>query len=179
MLTGCSNLQTRTSSIVASTAGGEVDLEPLEDAAIEELSIVETPVVERNTSPTARSIRIAAGSLTPYGGRLLNDEAMSYMHTSSTTLEEECGAAIRRQRDRDAARLSLDVGELRLQINSDRSRFRIILDGRDREINRLLELNTELSRDANEFPWDALLTGVGAGALGLVIGFVAGTLYNP
>ena len=179
LLTGCNNLQSRTSSIAASTSGGEVDLSPLEETPLEELSLVETPTVERNTSPTARSIRIAAGTLTPYGGRLLNDEAMSYMHTASTTLEDECGAAIRRQRDRDAARLSLDVGELRLQINSDRDRFRIILDGRDREISRLLALNTELSRDANSFPWDAVLAGVGAGALGLVIGFVTGTLYNP
>lgn len=179
LLTGCNGQTPSTTSSAPPSSGGEDITAPIEDAAIEELPLVETPTVERNTSATARSVRILAGAAAPFAGRLLNDEAMSYMHTASVSLEEECTAAIRRQRDRDAARLTLDVGELRLQINSDRDRFRIILDGRDREIRRLLELNTELSHTANEFPWEAVLSGVGAGALGLVIGFVAGALYTP
>lgn len=179
MLVGCNGKNTSTLRTASRTAGGEDLLSHVEDAEIEELSLVETPTVERNTSPTARSIRIAVGTATPYGGRLLNDEAVSYLHNASVSLELECSAAIRRQRDRDAARLSLDVGELRLQINSDRDRFRVILEGRDREISRLLDLNEDLTRDTNAFPWEAVLTGIGTGALGLVLGFISGALYNP
>lgn len=182
LLTGCNGGSTSTSSLASPesvSSGGEITTAPEESSAAEELPLVETPTVERNTSTTARSVRIISGSPAPFSGRLLNDEAMSYIHAASVSLEEACTAAIRRQRDRDAARLTLDVGELRLQLNADRERARIILEGRDREIARLLELNETLTNEINAFPWESVLVGVGSGALGLVLGFVAGALYSP
>jgi hypothetical protein len=178
LLYGCNN-QRVAAPTTDETTGGESDFAPLEESAIEALSLVETPTVTPNVSPDALGTRFAAGAVTTYSGRLLNDQALSYLFDESTSYERECGLAINRQRDLDAARLALDVGELRLQINSDRERFRIILGGRDTEIERLLTINEELVSDANEFPWDTVLVGVGSGALGLILGFVAGALYSP
>lgn len=181
LLIGCNNPQSQNTieTPPAATSGGEDEFGPIEDTALEELPLVATPTVERNTSPTARSVRISVGEAAPFSGSLLADEARSYLYTSSTSLESECTAAILRQRDRDAARLSLNVGELRLQMSSDRERFRVILEGRDREISRLLELNAAITRESDSFPWETLLIGVGAAALGIVIGFVSGVVYSP
>lgn len=179
LLVGC-NRTPPVSPEANSTSGGEESLlAPLVEEALTELPLVEAPTVERNTSTTARRYRVTLGMPAPASGLLLNDEAEAYVFAESEAFEARCRVAITSQRDRDAVRLSLEVGELRLQMNSDRERFRIILDGRDREIQRLMSLNETLSGSASDFPLEEVLLGIGALAVGLVGGFAVGFLYNP
>jgi hypothetical protein len=158
------------------SSGGELDglTGTLPEASTIVLDVVETPRIEPNTSPTARTYRLSLGASAPADGLLLNDEAAAFLIAEMEAFQARVTAALEVQRDRDLARLNLEVGELRLEITSDRERFGVIIAGRDREIIRLMEMNESFVERSNEFPWDTVLIGVGGLVLGLLGGFIFG-----
>lgn len=173
---GCNTTPTPTSPGPELTTGGEDSLGTLPEASTIVLDIVEAPRVEPNTSSTARTYRLVLGAPAPADGLLLNDEAAAYLIAEMEAYQSRVIAALEVQRDRDLARLHLEMGELRLQITADRERFGVILAGRDREIARLMEMNESFVASSNEFPWDTVLVGVGGLVLGLLGGFVFGVI---
>jgi hypothetical protein len=73
-------------------------------------------------------------------------------------------------------RLNRETEDLRIQINADRTRFRIAIEARDTEIARLLRQNERFVNRGSEFPWEAVLTGAGGLLIGVVGDFIMGFL---
>jgi hypothetical protein len=173
---GCNSTPTPVTVPDSTSAGGEDTLGSLPEDTTIVLDVVDAPTIEPNTSTTARSYRLVLGAPAPVDGLLLNDEAAAFLIAEMEAYQARVVAALEVQRDRDLARLHLEMGELRLQITADRERFGVILAGRDREIARLMEMNESFVASSNEFPWDTVLVGVGGLALGLLGGFVFGVI---
>ena len=71
-------------------------------------------------------------------------------------------------------RLRNELEGLRIQINSDRNRYRLIIADRNGQISRLLRQTERIANRGAEFPWEAVLVGAGGLLIGVIGGFLMG-----
>lgn len=142
----------------------------VEDAPLEPLESVVPPVREEPDQTTAFAQRVLRGESVPFSGLLLSDSAAAFVASEYEALTQRFELALTQQRDLDQARLTRDIESFRLRLNSDRERFLIIVEGQERHILQL----EEIIRNQDEPNLVEILSFVGIGALGILIGIVVG-----
>ena len=139
-----------------------------EEHTIAPLEAVTIP--EPETAPTTSSyLRLTLGQPAPFNGFIFNDIGAAFLVTEHQALSQRYEAALLNQRERDFARLTLDTNSLRLQINTDRKTFKVLITSFDQRIQDLQEVVEEENSIFHDI-W----TIVGAGSAGIVVGFVVG-----
>ena len=138
---------------------------------VEPLEVVVVPAPEPPDTASARTYRLLEGQLAPVDGILFTDAASAYIVSEYIAIRERFELGLSQQRSRDMARLVRDTDSLRLQINGDRERFRIIIESQDRYIQDLEQL---ANRDTT---FADVLLMVGIGAVGVVVGVVVGFVF--
>lgn len=156
------------------TSGSEV-----EDEELAPLEVVTLPEPTLSTGENGeRQTHLSVGEPAPWTGVLFSPEAVAFILAEYQALQLRAEAALVHQRDSDWLRLQLEVGRLRLHIESDRETYRIELAGRDREILRLEEAHQALiDEHSNDFWEDFLMVGggiLGGTVIGLLVGLLAG-----
>lgn len=142
----------------------------VEDMPLESLESVVPPLREEPDQTTAFSQRVLRGESAPFSGLLLSDSAAAFVASEYEALTQRFQLALTQQRDLDQARLARELESFRLRLNSDRERFLIIAEGQERHILQL----EEIIRNQNEPNLVEILSFVGIGALGILIGIVVG-----
>lgn len=164
-----------------STSGSETETSEVEELA--PLDEVEVPEPVLSTGENGeRQTYLSAGEPAPWAGVLLNPEAMAFVISQYEAAFERAGAALRLQRELDSARLHLEVGRLRLQIDTERAEHRIIVGGLEREVARLIQIHEDYVAEQTGGFWNSDvgrvieygLIIIGAAAVGLVIGLGVG-----
>lgn len=192
LLFGCNPGSQSTS--LSQTSGDEIEADmfsPLPEREIEPLE--EIPAETITQSSEAAPVELPAGSvvLFPSAGDqqsrrftlehsyvLFTSSAAAFVITEIVALQERAARALREQRTRDFARLRLLDEQWRLQLNSERERFRIIHEADRAEVARLIQLNQAAIQRGNEIPWENILISIGIFALGAVIGLVGGLVIT-
>jgi hypothetical protein len=152
---------------------GFPDMAPLELAAVE---APEVPAVEPNPTPTPPPLALTLDQefRAPYPGIFFSNEQAAYIIAELEAYQQRVAATMESMRTGYELRLHSETEELRLQINSDRNRFRIIIAARDAEIARLLAQTERFANRGAEFPWEAVLVGAGGLLIGVIGGFLMG-----
>jgi hypothetical protein len=141
-----------------------------EDGSIEPLESVQVPPREQPDSSTSFSQRILAGQSAPFSGLLLSDSAAAFVASEYEAIIQRYELALSQQRAMDLARVIRDSRAYRLQINSERERFRIFAESQERYI---ASLEASLSQQ-NQVDVLQIFALVGAGAVGIVFGIIIG-----
>jgi hypothetical protein len=128
-----------------------------------------------------RQTYLAASQAAPWAGILLSAEAMAFIIAEYQASFERAAAALDAQRQLDMTRLTLEVGSLRVQMESERQQSNLIIAGLDRDIERIVQAHEQYvqAQDggfwATEFgqilQWGLVV--VGSLAVGIVVGYVA------
>ena len=149
------------------------DLAPLEELQLPELQV-------SDGSRGERQVYLAVGQAAPWPGVLLNPAAIAFIIAERQAAWERAQATLIAQRASDWNRLQLEVGQLRLQIQTDRRRADIVVDGLQRETQRLRQIHSDFVEGSDDFwntdfgqilQWGLVI--IGAAAVGFVIGYVA------
>jgi len=173
ILVGCTTGNLPGGSTTAVDDQGFPDMPPLELAAVE---AVEVPAVEPNPTPTPAPVELTLNQefRAPYPGIFFSNEQAAYIIAELEAYQSRVAATMESMRTGFQLRLHSETEELRLQINSDRNRFRMVIAARDTEIARLLRQNERFVNRGSEFPWEAVLVGAGGLLIGVVGGFLMG-----
>ena len=173
ILFGCTRGNLPGGSTTAVDDQGFPDMPPLELAPVE---AVEVPTVELNPNPTPAPLALTLNQefRAPYPGIFFSNEQAAYIIAELEAYQRRVSVSMESMRDGYQLRLRHETEELRLQINSDRNRFRIIIAARDAEIARLLAQTERFANRGSEFPWEAVLVGAGGLLIGVVGGFLMG-----
>ena len=173
ILFGCTTGNLPGSSTTPVDNQGFPDMAPLELAAVE---APEVPAVEPNPTPTPPPLALTLNEefRAPYPGLFFSNEQAAYIIAELEAYQQRVAATMESMRTGYELRLSSETEELRLQINSDRNRFRIIIAARDAEIARLLAQTERFANRGAEFPWEAVLVGAGGLLIGVIGGFLMG-----
>lgn len=173
ILVGCTTGNLPGGSTTAVDDQGFPDMPPLELAPVE---AVEVPTVEPNPNPTPAPLALTLNQefRAPYPGIFFSNEQAAYIIAELEAYQRRVSVSMESMRDGYQLRLRHETEELRLQINSDRNRFRIIIAARDAEIARLLAQTERFANRGAEFPWEAVLVGAGGLLIGVVGGFLMG-----
>ena len=152
---------------------GFADMPTLELAPVE---VTEVPAVEPNPTPTPPPLALTLNQefRAPYPGIFFSNEQAAYIIAELEAYQARVSATMESMRTGFQLRLHSETEELRLQINSDRNRFRMIISARDAEIARLLAQNERFVNRGSEFPWEAVLVGAGGLLIGVIGGFLMG-----
>lgn len=173
ILFGCTTGNLPGGSTTAVDNQGFPDMAALDLAAVE---AVEVPAVEPNPTPTPAPLELTLNQefRAPYPGIFFSNEQAAYIIAELEAYQQRVAATMESMRTGFELRLRNETEELRLQINSDRGRFRTIITARDAEIARLLAQNERFVNRGSEFPWEAVLVGAGGLLIGVVGGFLMG-----
>jgi hypothetical protein len=173
MITGCATGNLSNASTTPLNNQGFPDMPMLELAPVE---TVQVPQLEPNPSPTPEPIALTLNQefTAPYDGIFFSNEQGAYIIAELEAFQQRVALTIENMRTRFELRLRNETESLRLQINSDRARFRIVIADRDEHINRLLRQNERFVNRGSEFPWEAVLVGAGGLLLGVIGGFLMG-----
>jgi hypothetical protein len=152
---------------------GFPDMAELELAPVE---AVEVPAVEPNPTPTPAPLALTLDQefRAPYPGIFFSNDQAAYIIAELESYQQRVSVSIEGMRTTFELRLRNETEELRLQLNSDRGRFRTIIAARDAEIARLLAQNERFVSRGSEFPWEAVLVGAGGLLIGVIGGFLMG-----
>lgn len=142
----------------------------VEEVPLEPLEAVPMPDREQPDSDTSFSQRVLRGDSVPFSGLLLSDSAAAFVASEYEAQIQRFQLTLTQQRDRDFARLTREIETYRLQLNADRERFLIIAQGQERYIANL----EEVIRNQEQPNILEILSFVGIGALGILIGIVIG-----
>ena len=175
ILTGCISGGTPGGSTTAIDNQGFPDLPPIELAPVE---AVVMPAVEPNPTPTPSPVALTLNQefRAPYPGIFFSNDQSAYVIAELEAYQDRVATTMRSVRHSFELRLNRETEDLRIQINADRTRFRIAIEARDTEIARLLRQNERFVNRGSEFPWEAVLTGAGGLLIGVVGGFIMGFL---
>ena len=173
ILVGCTTGNLPGGSTTAVDDQGFPDMPPLELAPVE---AVEVPAVEPNPTPTPAPVELTLNQefRAPYPGIFFSNEQAAYIIAELEAYQSRVAATMESMRTGFQLRLHNETEELRLQINSDRNRFRMVIAARDTEIARLLRQNERFVNRGSEFPWEAVLVGAGGLLIGVIGGFLMG-----
>lgn len=106
----------------------------------------------------------------PFSGLLLSDSAAAFVASEYEALTQRFQLTLTQQRERDYARLVREVESFRLRLNGDRERFLLIIESQERYVESL----EEALRGQDDLNVMEVLSFVGVGALGILIGIVVG-----
>ena len=173
ILTGCTTGNLPGSSTTAVDDHGFPDMSPIELAPAEAVVV---PTVEPNPTPTPAPISLTLNQefTVPYPGIFFSNEQAAYIIAELEAYQQRVAASMESMRTGFDLRLHTETEELRIQINSDRARFRLVIAARDAEIARLMRLNERVINRGSEFPWEAVLVGAGGLLIGVIGGFLMG-----
>lgn len=173
ILFGCTTGNLPGGSTTAVDDQGFPDMAALELAPVE---AVEVPTVEPSPTPTPAPLALTLNQefRAPYPGIFFSNEQAAYIIAELEAYQRRVSVSMESVRDGYQLRLNHETELLRLQINSDRTRFRIIISARDAEIARLLRQNERFVNRGSEFPWESVLVGAGGLLIGVVGGFLMG-----
>lgn len=157
----------------------ELDLElaPLEE--------IELPEPQLSTgSRGERQTYLQVGEPAPWPGVLFNPAAVAYIIAEFEAMQERGRAALRLQRESDWNRLRLEVNQLRLRVESDRRQADVVIDGLNREVDRLHQIHEEYVEEREGGFWNTDfgqvlqwgLVIIGSAAVGVVVGYLAASL---
>jgi hypothetical protein len=173
VLVGCTTGNLPGGSTTAVDDQGFPDMPAIELAPVE---TVEVPTIEPNPTPTPSPVALTLNQefRAPYPGIFFSSQQAAYIIAELEAYQERVAASMESMRTGFQLRLNTETEELRLQINSDRARFRLVIQARDTEIVRLMRLNERIVNRGSEFPWDAVLVGAGGLLVGVIGGFLMG-----
>lgn len=187
LLTGCGSTSASAqtpepTAEVEQTSGSETEQTEEELAPLEVVDLPE-PVLSTGEHGERQTF-LAEGEPAPWAGVLLNPEAVAFIISQYEAQWERARAALERQRDSDWNRLQLEVGRLRLRLETQEQQHNIIVDGLNREVSRLIQIHEDYVEEQNGGFWNSdfgqvLQYGliiVGSAAVGLVVGYLAGAL---
>lgn len=152
----------------------EEDLGPLQQ--------VEPPGPLPSTDTTGqRQTYLATSQAAPWAGILLSAEAMAFIIAEYQASFERAQAALEAQRELDTSRLTLEVGRLRIQMQSERQQSNLIIAGLDRDIERIVQAHEQYVEAQSGGFWASELGQIlqwgliviGSLAVGVVVGYVA------
>lgn len=173
IITGCTTGNLPGGSTTAVDDQGFPDMPPIELAPVEAIVV---PTVEPNPNPTPSPVALTLNQefRAPYPGIFFSSQQAAYIIAELEAYQQRVAASMESMRTGFGLRLHTETEELRLQINSDRTRFRLVIQARDAEIARLMRLNERIVNRGSEFPWDAVLVGAGGLLIGVIGGFLMG-----
>jgi len=173
IITGCTTGNLPGGSTTAVDDQGFPDMPAIELAPVE---AVEVPTIEPNPTPTPSPVALTLNQefRAPYPGIFFSSQQAAYVIAELEAYQQRVAASMESMRTGFQLRLNTETEELRLQINSDRTRFRLVIQARDAEIARLMRLNERIVNRGSEFPWDAVLVGAGGLLIGVIGGFLMG-----
>lgn len=148
------------------------EFKPIAPLELQPLELVEIP--ERDAPPENSTFyRLKLGEIAPIDGFLFSDSAAAFITTEYQALSQRFQLTLETQRDRDLARLNLETGLLRLNINSDREKFLLIVRTMDIDIQDLQNIIKEQSS-----PFPKLFTIISVGISGVALGFILAIIIN-
>jgi hypothetical protein len=173
IITGCTTGNLPGASTTAVDDQGFPDMPAVELAPVEAVVV---PAVEPSPTPTPLPVELTLNQefRAPYPGVFFSNEQAAYIIAELEAYQQRVAASMESMRTGFGLRLHTETEELRLQINSDRARFRLVIQGRDNEIARLMRLNERVINRGSEFPWEAVLVGAGGLLIGVIGGFLMG-----
>lgn len=184
--TGCSSTTasaqtSEQNQIAQNTTGAEAEL----NIELAPLEIVELPEPTLSSGEHGeRQTFLAQGAPAPWAGILLSPEAIAFIISQYETQRELATIVLNRQRASDWNRLQLEVGRLQLRLETQERQHQIVIQGLDREINRLIQIHEEYVDEQTGGFWNSDfgqilqygLVIVGSAAVGLIVGYFAGSL---
>jgi len=171
------NAEQGATHITISWAEVNTDLAPLE--------VVELPEPQLSLGDRGeRQTYLHTGEAAPWAGVLLNPSAIAFIVAEYQASFSRAGAALDRQRESDWTRLRLEVNQLRLQLASDRQQANIVIDGLNREIDRLDDIHENYIEEQTGGFWNTDfgqvlqwgLVILGSAAVGVIVGYLGGAL---
>lgn len=159
--------------------------EPEEESELAPLEEIDLPELRRTDGSNGeRQTYLAEGDPAPFAGILLNPEGMAYIISELEAFQLRAGAALRLQRESDWNRLQLETGRLRLRIDTIQRQHTVVVEGLQRENQRLIRIHEEYVEEQEGGFWNTdfgrvLQYGliiIGAGAVGVVVGFLGASL---
>lgn len=173
LLVGCTTGNLPGGSTTAVDDHGFPDMPPIELAPIEAVVV---PAIEPNPTPTPAPFALTLNQefVAPYPGVFFSNEQAAYIIAELEAYQQRVAVSMESMRNAYDLRLRTEMEDLRLQINADRIRFRLIIEARDTEIARLMRMNETIVNRGSEFPWAAVLVGAGGLLVGVIGGFLMG-----
>lgn len=155
----------------------QLELAPLEEVTLPEPQLTLGTNGERQTY-------LQIGEPAPWAGVLLNPAAVAFIISEYRASFQRAQAALDRQRESDWNRLRLEVGQLRLQIETDRRQADVVIDGLRREVDRQIQIHEDYIEEQNGGFWNTDfgqvlqwgLVIIGSAAVGVVVGYLAASL---
>lgn len=118
------------------------------------------------------------GQVVPYDGVLFSPEAVARIEVEFRTLRQQFLLDLEVQRREGEARRVRDVSVLELRVRTQEGEHRILLQGRDREIQRLRTELREALDSGDPNPIIGALLAAGGVVVGVLVGYLVGTLSN-
>lgn len=148
LVTGCSSVTAQNLPSLPRVQPPSFDRTYYETSDVPEASVL--PLT--NNAPDARVTPLNQGQTAPYNGVLFNGPAVASIQVQYHSEQERCLVERRSDQLRVGARAIADLERMQSEFIANEQTYRVVLDGRDREIQRLNNI-------PHYNPW--LLTGVG------------------
>ena len=152
----------------------ETTISPLEEIQLPEPYLTDG-------SHGERQVFLQSGQVAPWAGVLLNPSAVAFIISETQASYDRARLALRLQRETDTNRLTLEVGQLRLRLRSDRAEADIVIAGQQREITNCHSLHKDYvdsltsgffrTKFGLAIKWGLVV--IGAAAVGAVVGYIA------
>lgn len=146
-----------------------------EPVALEELPVIVLPAPEVRTLGEfgEHQYILKKRDKAPFPGVIVNSEGWSYILAEYQGVQDRANAALSAQRAEDLAFINLEVGKLNLELDATRRKSEVQIAGREADTKRCQTINKEILEDRGSLK-RKLFIGVGAGTVGMVIGFIVG-----
>lgn len=173
VLIGCTTGNVRGDSTTPVDDYGFPDMAEIEVAPVEAL---EAPILEPNPNPTPNPLALTLNQefVAPYPGIFFSNDQAAYIIAELEAYQQRVAVIMESMRNGFQLRLRNELEGLRIQINSDRNRYRLIIADRNGQISRLLRQTERIANRGAEFPWEAVLVGAGGLLIGVIGGFLMG-----
>jgi hypothetical protein len=140
---------------------------------LEDLRKVEIQMPNGETKDLGQISVLNNGEPAPYAGYLLDVEAMANNITKYRLLLNASDTALLYQRQYDLELLNLETKKLFSDIQLEKNKNQIIVDGKDKEIKRLKKINKDIVEEKTSF-WDDVLLVTEGVVVGILLGLVTG-----
>lgn len=163
----------KTAGVRSATTPAPTDIySPVEVVELAPLQAVADVSADTTTGPAPTLILSGQTFIAPVDGLFFTVPVAGWIIAESESMQNRANVSLTSQRSMDMARIQLLEDTWRLRLNGDRSRFKIIHDGDQAEINRLMGLVESSMTQTHDFPWVSVLATAGALLLGIITGFI-------
>ena len=144
----------------------------------EDLPLVEIANPERKPGEFGEmQTRVKKHDPAPFEGVLLNPSAIAYIISEYEAQKQRSIAALEKQRDQDLNKINLEVSKLQIHLDSINKQHKILINGKDEEINRCNTIKDKLINDDPKKRLKTILittsVSLALGAAGFAIGAIA------